>query len=200
MGQGASLPGQSCIPVPASSTDGPAGGAGLELLGRAGMVADRAADLSSPAGSELGKDGRTALTVARPGPDPGLPGSRAGRPGPPPHSHRPRPAPRPEDQGPAELPARRAAPGHPHRPSPDQHLPAAGRLTPPFPPVNPRQPVEPTAVPERLRIPARPPTAITLRDTPARPSRPCPQTPITLFYMALRVRPLAVTGIWLWRE
>ena len=31
------------------------------------MVAVRAADLCSPAGSELGKDGRTALTVARPG-------------------------------------------------------------------------------------------------------------------------------------
>jgi hypothetical protein len=53
--------------VPASSTDGPAAEAGLELLGRAGMVAVRAADLCSPAGSELGKDGRTALTVARPG-------------------------------------------------------------------------------------------------------------------------------------
>ena len=38
--------------------------AGLELLGRAGMVAVRAADLCSPAGPRLGKDGRTALTVA----------------------------------------------------------------------------------------------------------------------------------------
>ena len=66
-GQGASLPGQSRIPVPASSADGPAGEAGLELLGRAGMVAVRAADLCSPAGPELGKDGRTALTVARAG-------------------------------------------------------------------------------------------------------------------------------------
>ena len=66
-GQGASLPGQSRIPVPASCADGPAGEAGLELLGRAGMVAVRAADLCSPAGPELGKDGRTALTVARAG-------------------------------------------------------------------------------------------------------------------------------------
>jgi hypothetical protein len=66
-GQGASLPGQSGIPVPASPADGPAGEAGLELLGRAGMVAVRAADLCSAAGPRLGKDGRTALTVVRPG-------------------------------------------------------------------------------------------------------------------------------------
>ncbi len=66
-GQGASLPGQSRISALVSSTDGPAAAAGLELLGRAGMVAVRAADLCSPAGPRLGKDGRTALTVARPG-------------------------------------------------------------------------------------------------------------------------------------
>jgi hypothetical protein len=34
------------------------------LLGLAGMVAVRAADLRSPAGPGLGRDGRTALTVA----------------------------------------------------------------------------------------------------------------------------------------
>ena len=38
--------------------------AGLELLGRAGMVAVRAADLGSPARKGLGKDGRTALVAA----------------------------------------------------------------------------------------------------------------------------------------
>ena len=38
--------------------------AGLELLGRAGMVAVRVADLACPAGPGLGKDGRTALTAA----------------------------------------------------------------------------------------------------------------------------------------
>ena len=36
----------------------------MGLLGRAGMVAVRAADLRSPAGPGLGRDGRTALTVA----------------------------------------------------------------------------------------------------------------------------------------
>ena len=41
--------------------------AALGLLGQAGMVAVRAADLCSPAGPGLGKDGRTALTVAGPG-------------------------------------------------------------------------------------------------------------------------------------
>jgi len=45
--------------TPASEED-----AALGLLGRAGMVAVRAADLASPCGRGLGKDGRTALTVA----------------------------------------------------------------------------------------------------------------------------------------
>ena len=62
-GQGASLPGQSgmssSVPASAAGT-----GTGLGLLGRAGLVAVRAADLRSPAGPGLGKDGRTALTVA----------------------------------------------------------------------------------------------------------------------------------------
>lgn len=66
-GQGASLPGQSRAPGLVSSAGGAAAAAGLELLGRAGMVAVRAADLCSPAGPELGKDDRAALTVARPG-------------------------------------------------------------------------------------------------------------------------------------
>jgi hypothetical protein len=38
--------------------------AGLELLGQAGMVAIRAADLRWPAQAGLGKDSRTALTAA----------------------------------------------------------------------------------------------------------------------------------------
>jgi hypothetical protein len=38
--------------------------AGLSLLGRAGMVAVRAADLASPCRRELGRDGRTALVAA----------------------------------------------------------------------------------------------------------------------------------------
>ena len=67
MGQGASLPGQSGISALDSSTDGPAAAAGLQLLGRAGMVAVRAADLCAPAGPRPRKDGRTALTVAGPG-------------------------------------------------------------------------------------------------------------------------------------
>ena len=37
---------------------------GLDLLGEAGMVAVRAADLRSPARAGLGKDGRTALVAA----------------------------------------------------------------------------------------------------------------------------------------
>jgi len=45
--------------TPASGED-----AALGLLGRAGMVAVRAADLGSPCGRGLGKDGRTALSVA----------------------------------------------------------------------------------------------------------------------------------------
>ena len=38
--------------------------AALGLLGRAGMVAVRVADLASPAGPDLGKDGRSALAAA----------------------------------------------------------------------------------------------------------------------------------------
>src|SRR5207253_9124896 len=38
--------------------------AGLGVLGRAEMVAVRVADLASPAGAGLGKDGRTALVKA----------------------------------------------------------------------------------------------------------------------------------------
>jgi hypothetical protein len=64
MGQGAS-PGQSGIPgcLPASAGE-PGGQAGLELLGQAGMVAVRVADLASPAREGLGKDRRTALAAA----------------------------------------------------------------------------------------------------------------------------------------
>ena len=65
VGQGASLPGQSgisgCLPA---SVGEPGGQAGLELLGQAGMVAVRVADLASPAREGLGKDGRTALVAA----------------------------------------------------------------------------------------------------------------------------------------
>ena len=68
IGQGAS-PGQSGIPgcLPASAGE-PGGQAGLELLGRAGMVAVGVADLASPARKGLGKDGRTALVAAGAGP------------------------------------------------------------------------------------------------------------------------------------
>ena len=68
MGQGAS-PGKSGIPgcLPASAGE-PGGQAGLELLGRAGMVAVGVADLASPARKGLGKDGRTALVAAGAGP------------------------------------------------------------------------------------------------------------------------------------
>jgi hypothetical protein len=54
----------SCPAVPSDVI--PAGGedAALEVLGRAGMVAVRVADLASPAGRGPGKDGRTALTAA----------------------------------------------------------------------------------------------------------------------------------------
>src|SRR6185437_11518351 len=60
---------------------------------------------------------RTAAADAVPGgkgrrAGPHLPRSCARRPGTPPRRHRPRPAPRPENQGPARLPARRAAPSH----------------------------------------------------------------------------------------
>jgi hypothetical protein len=42
--------------------------AGVQLLGQAGMVAVRVADLRSPARVGLGKDGRTALVAAGAGP------------------------------------------------------------------------------------------------------------------------------------
>ncbi|HEV2537778.1 MAG TPA: hypothetical protein VGU21_09745, partial [Streptosporangiaceae bacterium] len=41
-----------------------ADGSALDLLGQAGVVAVRLADLSSPGGRGRGKDGRTALAVA----------------------------------------------------------------------------------------------------------------------------------------
>jgi hypothetical protein len=64
MGQGAS-PGQSGIPGCLAARAGePGGQAGPELLGQAGMVAVRVADLASPAREGLGKDGRTALVAA----------------------------------------------------------------------------------------------------------------------------------------
>ena len=55
-------------PESADSSGNPADPAGLELLGQAGMVAVRVADLASPAREGLGKDGRTALTAAGAGP------------------------------------------------------------------------------------------------------------------------------------
>jgi hypothetical protein len=60
--QGASLPGQSGISALAGATG--AAGPGAGLLGRAGVIAVRVSDLRSPAGPGLGRDGRTALTVA----------------------------------------------------------------------------------------------------------------------------------------
>ena len=50
--------------VPPDVTPGCAEDAGLGLLGQAGMVAVRVADLASPARRGLGRDGRTALTAA----------------------------------------------------------------------------------------------------------------------------------------
>ena len=50
--------------VPPDGTPGCAEDAGLGLLGQAGMVAVRVADLASPARRGLGRDGRTALTAA----------------------------------------------------------------------------------------------------------------------------------------
>ncbi len=50
--------------VPSAATCAPAEGTACELLGRAGMVAVRVADLVSPAGAGLGKDGRSALVTA----------------------------------------------------------------------------------------------------------------------------------------
>jgi hypothetical protein len=54
--------------VSSSSAGAPSGEAAHGVLGRAGLVAVRVADLASPAGPGLGKDGRTALTVAAAGP------------------------------------------------------------------------------------------------------------------------------------
>ncbi len=56
-----------CPDLPADVTTAAAEACGLGLLGGAGMVAVRAADLRSPAGARLGKDGRTALVTARAG-------------------------------------------------------------------------------------------------------------------------------------
>ena len=50
--------------MPPDVTPGCAEDAGLGLLGQAGMVAVRVADLASPCRRGLGRDGRTALTVA----------------------------------------------------------------------------------------------------------------------------------------
>ena len=56
--------------MPPDVTPGCAEDAALGLLGQAGVVAVRVADLSSPARRGLGKDGRTALVAAGAGPDP----------------------------------------------------------------------------------------------------------------------------------
>jgi hypothetical protein len=53
-----------CPVVPSDVMPAAAERAGLGLLGEAGMVAVRAADLRSPARAGLGKDGRTALVAA----------------------------------------------------------------------------------------------------------------------------------------
>jgi hypothetical protein len=53
--------------APLDVTRDPAGDAGPALLGQARMIAVRVADLASPAGRELGKDGRTALVAASTG-------------------------------------------------------------------------------------------------------------------------------------
>jgi hypothetical protein len=50
--------------MPPDATPGCAEDAALGLLGQAGMVAVRVADLACPARRGLGKDGRTALTAA----------------------------------------------------------------------------------------------------------------------------------------
>jgi hypothetical protein len=54
--------------VPCDVTPAAGDQTGLGLLGQAGMVAVRAADLASPARVGVGGDGRTALTVAGAGP------------------------------------------------------------------------------------------------------------------------------------
>jgi hypothetical protein len=50
--------------MPPDVTPSGAEDAGSGLLGQAGMVAVRVADLASPAGPGLGRDGRSALVVA----------------------------------------------------------------------------------------------------------------------------------------
>ena len=50
--------------MPPDVTSSAAEDAALGLLGQAGMVAVRAADLASPCRRGLGRDGRTALTAA----------------------------------------------------------------------------------------------------------------------------------------
>jgi hypothetical protein len=56
------MPFYPAVPPDATSSRGQDAVAGL--LGRAGMVAVRVADMASPAGRELGKDGRSALVAA----------------------------------------------------------------------------------------------------------------------------------------
>src|ERR1017187_9717285 len=57
----------SCPVTPPDVTPGREEDAALELLGQAGMVAVRVADLAGPAGQRAGMDGRTALTAGGPG-------------------------------------------------------------------------------------------------------------------------------------
>jgi len=56
-----------CPVTPPDVTSSGAEDPALSLLGQAGMVAVRVADLISPAGPDLGKDGRSALVAARAG-------------------------------------------------------------------------------------------------------------------------------------
>ena len=189
------------------------------------LVAIRAADLRPAAGPRLGKDGRTALTVARPGriatgdlvvflkpvavapavvrrdgrvqagghparhcqpprrADPHLPRSCARRPGTP-RRHRPRPAPRPENQGPARLPARRAALCHSQGSRRDQPLRADRRLTRPFPAI----PADPWNRPPTRSANPEPAAALTHRDRHNEhpySSTPGLKSPTTLNYMSL---------------
>ncbi len=53
-----------CPAVPPDVMPAAAEESGVGLLGEAGIVAVRVADLHSPAGAGLGKDGRTALVTA----------------------------------------------------------------------------------------------------------------------------------------
>jgi len=57
--------------VPPDVISSAAEDAALSLLGQAGMVAVRAADLASPGRRGLGRDGRTALMAGRAGSGPG---------------------------------------------------------------------------------------------------------------------------------